>query len=317
LIIGEDMGQAKIFKTLDEQIDLLRERGLVINDEEKAKDLLLRESYFFITAYRDLFMKSNGSHNYIEGTTFEELYAVFSFDRDLRNTMFKYLSITETNMKSIISYVLSKKYGYNDKTYLNPKNFSQNPMQSRQVRDILNKMKRQIRVNGNKHEATYHYINNYGYVPMWVLVKVLSYGIISELFNIMKTEDQLLVAENYNLDIETMSIYLSILSNFRNVCAHEDVLYTHHTQKDIPDSKYHQMLNIDQVDDEYSYGKHDLFCLIIILKEMLAKDEFDNMMSDIKAEVEELDAKVNTVSLNFILNRIGLPSNWYDITNYN
>ena len=312
------MGQAKIFKTLDEQIGILRERGLVINNEEKAKELLLRESYFFIVAYRYLFMQDRETSNrYIQGTTFEELYAVFSFDRNLRNIMFKYLSITETNMKSIISYVLSKKYGYNDKEYLNPKNFSQNPMKSRQVRDILNKMKRQIRVNGDKHEATYHYMNNYGYVPMWVLVKVLSYGIISELFNIMKTEDQLLVAENYNLDIETTSIYLSILANFRNVCAHEDVLYTHQTQKEIPDSKYHQMLNIEQVDDEYAYGKHDLFCLIIILKEMLEKDEFDAMMNEIQREVQILDDKVNTVSLNFILNHIGLPSNWYDITKYN
>ena len=54
-------------------------------------------------------------------------------------------------------------------------------MKSRQVRDILNKMRRQIRVNGRQHTATLHYIDNYGYIPMWILVKVLSFGIISEL----------------------------------------------------------------------------------------------------------------------------------------
>ena len=311
------MGQAKIFKTLDEQIDMLKERGVIISNEKAAQDILLRESYYFITAYRYLFLKNDSTNKYIEGTTFEELYSVFSFDRELRNTIFKYISITETNMKSIISYVLSKKYGYNDKTYLNTNNFSQNPIKSRQVKDIINKMKRQLRVNGDKHEATFHYLNKYGYVPMWVLVKVLSYGIISELFCIMKTEDQLLVAENYNLDIETLGIYLSILSNFRNVCAHEDVLYTHRAQRDIPDSKYHQILNIEKVDDEYAYGKHDLFCLIIILKEMLTKEEFCAMMNEIQREVAELNLKVNTVSLNYILNHIGLPNNWYDITNLN
>lgn len=306
------MGQTKIFKTLDEQITLLRDRGLLVLNEDVARELLLRESYFFITAYRSLFIQ-NG--RYINGSTFEELYAVFNFDRNLRNIMFKNISITETNMKSIMSYVLSKKYGYNEKDYLNHKNFNQNAMKVRQVKDVLNKMKRQIRVNGNKHEATHHYINNYGYIPMWVLVKVLSYGIISELFNILKTEDQLLVAQNYDLDIETLSIYLSILSNFRNVCAHEDVLYTHKSSKNIPDTDYHYDLKIEQIEDEYAYGKNDLFALLIIMKEMLSQDEFIKMMDDILLEVKILDEYVNSVSLEYILNHMGLPDNWYDLVN--
>ena len=52
-------------------------------------------------------------------------------------------------------------------------------------------MKRQIRVHGRKHTATMHYMDNYGYIPMWILVKVLSLGIISELYNILKLEDKL------------------------------------------------------------------------------------------------------------------------------
>lgn len=37
----------KTFKTLDEQIEILKSRGLVINDLDRAKDVLLRENYFF------------------------------------------------------------------------------------------------------------------------------------------------------------------------------------------------------------------------------------------------------------------------------
>ena len=56
--------------------------------------------------------------------------------------------------------------------------------------DILNKMKRQIRLNCRQHSATMHYVNNYGYIPMWVSVKVLSFGIMAELYTILKEDDQ-------------------------------------------------------------------------------------------------------------------------------
>ena len=305
----------KIFKTLDEQMEILKNRGLIINDEEKTRQILYRENYFFISGYRHLFTKEGTKDLFLEGTTFEELYATFVFDRKIRNIFFKNILIVENNMKSIISYQLSKKYGVKEKDYLDVKNFSQELSSSRQIYDVLNKVKRQIRVNGSKHTATYHYMNNYGYIPLWILVKVLSLGIVSEFFDILKYEDKEEIAKPYNFDVETMTIYLALLSNFRNVCAHEDILYDHRTQRVIPDCKYHSILNIDKNDEEYIYGKNDLFSLIIILKRMLSKDEFSEMINEIKYEVDILDEKVDVVSLNTILNRVGFPSNWYDIKN--
>lgn len=301
----------KIFKTLDEQIEILRNKGLVITDVDKAKEVLMRENYFFISGYRHLFMKNDNM--FITGTKFEELYAMFLFDRKIRNIMFKFILVVENNLKSIISYELSKKYGYREKDYLNPNNFTQNNIKARQVRDVLNKMKRQIRVNGHKHTATMHYIDNYGYIPMWILVKVLSMGIISELYNILKSEDKIDIAEIYGIDAETLGIYVSLIANFRNICAHEDILYDYRTQRRIPDTKYHEVLGIDKLEDEYRYGKNDLFALIIILKQMLSLEEFHDLIGEISYEVDYLDGIVDTVSLNSILNRIGFPDNWRDI----
>lgn len=303
----------KIFKNLDEQIEILKSKGLIINDELTAKEILFRENYFFISGYRHLFMNSYKDSRFIKGTRFEELHATFIFDRNIRNIMFKYLLIVENNIKSIISYQLSKQYGYKEKDYLNPKNFTQDSIKIRQVYDVINKMKRQVRVNGRQHAATSHYLSNYGYIPMWILVKVLSFGIISELYNILKVEDQMNISGFYDLDPETLSIYLGLLSNFRNLCAHEDILYDHRTQRGIPDTKYHYELNIEMTDDEYTYGKNDLYAVIIILKQMLTGDEFQQLIFEIGYEIDVLDGKVDTVELNLILNKIGFPSNWRDI----
>ena len=303
----------KSFKTLDEQIDILKARGLVINDIEKAKEILLRENYFFINGYRHMFTKSWKDSAFIPGTTFEELYAMFVFDRRVRNIFFKNLLIVENNIKSLISYQLSKKYGYHEKDYLDPKNFTKDSMKTRQVHDVLNKVKRQIRVNGKQHTATMHYITNYGYVPLWILVKVLSFGIVSELYNILDDSDKIEISNKYSLEPDTLETFLAILSNYRNLCAHEDILYNHRTQKLIPDTRYHYLLNIDMVDDEYIYGKNDLFSVVIILKYMLTEVEFRDLINEVGYEIDILEGKSNILPINNFLNKIGFPNNFRDI----
>ena len=304
---------SKKFKNLDEQIEILRSKGLIIENEDEARDILFRENYFFISGYRHLFMRTAKERRFIEGTTFDELYSMFVFDRKIRNIMFKNILIIENNIKSIISYQLSKKYGFREKEYLNPKNFTQDSLKTRQVHDVLNKMRRQIKINGKQHAATLHYISNYGYIPLWVLVKVLSFGIVSELYTILKSEDQYAISEVYGLDSDTLQIYLSLLSNYRNLCAHEDILYDHRTQRTIPATVYHYKLNIDMTDDEYNYGKNDLFALVIIMRQMLTDEEFRELIFELGYEVDVLDGKVDVIPINALLNRIGFPDNWRDI----
>ena len=252
----------KVFKTLDEQIEILKNRGLVIEDEKEARDVLLRENYFFINGYRHLFTKEKGKDIFLDGTTFNELYATFVFDRRLRNIFFKYLLVVENNMKSIISYQLSRKYGY---------------------------------------------------IPLWILVKVLSFGILSELYSILKYDDQIDIAEKYCISPDVLWTYLAITANFRNLCAHEEILYDYRTQRIIPDSPIHSKLNIEKDYDGYKYGKNDLFALLIMLKTFLTDKEFRGLVYEIGFVIDKMDQVVNTVSLDSILHKIGFPSNWKDI----
>lgn len=305
----------KIFKTLDEQISIFESKGLVVKNKKFAEEVLLRENYFFLNGYRHPFKKSMDIKTYIGGTTFEELYSLFLFDRRLRNILFKNILIIENNIKSIISYQLSKKYGYREKDYLNPSNFNNSYEHKKQINDLLGKMKRQIKTNASQHAATCHYIDNYGYIPLWVLVKVLSFGIVVELFSILKKEDQYDIIEMYGVDVKSFQIYLSILSNYRNICAHEDIVYERRTQKCIDDTKYHRELKISMMDNEYIYGKNDMFALMIIFKSMLKDSEVKDLVLEIKGAIENLDYNLKTIPVSKILDRMGFPENWYDIKN--
>ncbi len=304
----------KQFKNLDEQVEIFKNKGLTITNPEYTKQVLLRENYFFLTGYRHLLVDDKTKH-YIEGATFEELYSIFLFDRQFRNIIFKNLLIVENNAKSIFSYQLSKKYGYKENDYLKPANFDMSPEKSRQVNDLIKKMKRQIRVNGSQHSATMHYLNNYGYIPLWVLVKVLSFGIISEFYSILKKDDQIAISKIYNIDVDDLTNYLSILANYRNVCAHEDILFENKTQRAINDTVYHILLGIDKQDGEYTKGKNDLFALIIILRQILTSDDVKNLINELDRTIENLRLNLHSINIERVLDRMGFPSNWKEIAN--
>jgi len=302
----------KKFKTLEEQLDILKARGLIIEDEEEAREILLRENYFFLSGYRHLFIDTV-NREFIVGSTFKELHSLFLFDRYFRNILFKNLLMIENNLKSVIAYQLSKKYGYKEKDYLNPRNFTNDNTKARRVKDILEKMKRQIRVNGAHHNATMHYMYNYGYIPMWILVKVLSFGIVCELYTILKSDDKIEVADTFGVSINDLDEYLPILANYRNLCAHEDIVYEHKTEKFITDTIYHEQMGIEKVNGEYIYGKNDIFSLIIILKKLLKPNEFHDMLREIEYEIELLDGRIDSITIEKILDRMGLPTNYIDI----
>ena len=306
----------KQFKNLEEQIEILKYKGMTINDEEYAKKILLRENYFFLSGYRYPLMKSMTDKHFLEGVTFEEMYSLFLFDRAIRNVFFKYLLVIENNLKSIFSYQLSKKYGYKEKYYLRSKNFTNDKSKQRQVNDLIRKMKRQIRVNGSQHTATAHYMSNYGYVPLWILVKVLSFGIVGELFSIMKYDDQVAICKIYDIPVDEFSNYLPILSNYRNTCAHEDILYENRTQKKIKGTIYHKLLNIEKNEEgEYVKGTNDLFSLLIIMKRMLTYDEFKDLSLELDKRIENLEYNLHSIKIEKILDRMGFPSNYMQLAN--
>lgn len=309
---------SKTFKNLDEQIEILKQKGLVIDDVDYAKEVLLRENYFFLSGYRHLFLKDDGSRRFKQGTNFRELYGMFNFDRQLRNILFKNILIVENNLKSILSYVMSKNHGFKEQHYLNAENFVQDYNKSRQINDLLRKMKRQINVNGKQHAATSHYINNYGYIPLWVVVKVLSFGIVGELYSILQRDDQEEIADIYKVSVNCLANYLPILANYRNLCAHEDICFSNKTHKKIEHTKYHDLLNIPKNDEyEYVYGINDLFAIIIIMKRILKEEDFILMMNEICYEIDILDGKLESIEIEKVLEAMGFPINYKEIVRVN
>ena len=78
-----------------------------------------------------------------------------------------------------------------------------------------------------------------------------------------------------NLNEKQMEQILSVMTKFRNVCAHGERLFTYKTSDSIGDLSTHQRLNIPMKRGKYLCGKNDLFAIVISLRNVLSNQDFD------------------------------------------
>ncbi len=101
-------------KTYQEQIALLKERGVIFDDEKKAEHQLAAISYYRLSAYMFPFKKNVGGHIVDEfryGTTWKDIYNLYVFDRKLRLLVFDAIEKIEVAVRCQIVYQLSHRYG--------------------------------------------------------------------------------------------------------------------------------------------------------------------------------------------------------------
>lgn len=105
---NDDIIRIKQPKTYEEQIKILKKRGLVIEDEIYAQDILSKINYYRFSAYT-LTLKNDDLFH--EGISFDQIYTLYEFDRKLRLDLLSLLEQIEISFRTKISYHLAHKYG--------------------------------------------------------------------------------------------------------------------------------------------------------------------------------------------------------------
>ena len=80
-VFSQRLMGSKEFKTIAEQIKILKERGPDIPDEKTASDFLLRNNYYRISGY-SLTLRSHDVFD--RGTTFKNIVDIYDFDFDFQ-----------------------------------------------------------------------------------------------------------------------------------------------------------------------------------------------------------------------------------------
>jgi abortive infection bacteriophage resistance protein len=303
----------KVFKTYDEQISLLQSRGLVIRSVDTAKNQLKQYGYYnLINGYKDQFLNKRYPETYHPGTTFDEIVSLYAFDYNLRSLLLEALFLIEKNVKSNISYVFSSSYGEAHQKYLNAISFNTKTQQDQiHVRELIQYANETIEYFHSKgNNAITHYLNVHGYIPLWVLFTVFSFGQASTFYANLKDNEQVTIGKEYHLGPRALKSILYFLTNVRNICAHGERLYTCRIDKKkpltIPNLRIHKLLNVHPRKENNFLGTNDILAVLICFKYLLPPKVFSGVMMQVLSLEGSLNNKITSTSIDYILNVSGL-----------
>lgn len=307
----------KPFITYTAQVEkLTNEKHLIVTDTNFAITSLKNISYFgLIGGYKDPFIDVQ-THKYINNTTFEDIVALYEFDEELRGLFFKYLCHIEIKLRSSISYYFCQKHGERQEEYLNSNNYSTSPKSKRGVIKLI-KILDNVANKNKDHKYLVYQRNKYHNVPLWVILNALTFGQISKIFEFLPQKMQSLICQDFgNIKKNDMIKYLKVLTLYRNVCAHNERLFSHHTYSSIPDTLIHKKLNIPKHHSKYICGKNDLFCVVITFRHLLPRADFLVFKKHLMHIFNQYKKKNSNLKLDKLYEYMGFPSNWKHITKF-
>lgn len=311
--------EEKVFKTYDQMLDILKDRGINLSTPElrgMAKRSLQHEGYYnLINGYKMLFLeKDEKGHNlqpdkYKSGTTIDEIYYLCYFDKKLRSIMLRNILQIETNIKNLIAYSFSEKYGHDN--YLKYGNFDTLQRDAtKNITNLIYEIQKQISSRVSDPSIR-HYLTAHGYIPLWVLNNILTLGTISKFYSLMKQPERQEIAKVFNLQENELTSILTYLSSIRNICAHNNRLYCFRTKRPLIDMALHNEINIPRnASGEYECGKRDLFAIMIIFKMLLSRNEFRTVIKQLTNELRTLSNKLTVLTEEQILECMGFPLDW-------
>lgn len=304
----------KRFKTIMEQIEILKSRNLTIQNNKKAYKILEKNNYYYlINGYKNVFLDNTiDTEKYKNNTKIEEIFALFCFDKNIKMIFLKYLLLIENEIDSYIAYEFSKSYGHKD--YLVFQNFNNLNSKKDFIEKFIKVIKLEIQYQyKNSNEMIAHYLDCYGYVPLWVLIRVLSFGKVSKFYSLMKPKEQNQISRKYNLRSHEFSILLHNLTLIRNICAHDEKLFDIKLKNRIFSTVYHEKLKIEKRKGNYKIATRDLFSIVIILKLLLNRKDFTKFYKKLIQEIQELKKLITSIKIERILYQMGFPINYKDL----
>ena len=231
-----DNNKEILYSTPDEQVQKLKIKKLIFEDEDFAKNQLAEYGYYnIINSYKAPYMTTiDGNKEYFSGTSFEQIYSLFTLDHNLRNSIMSAMLDFEEHLRAATAEVIARNWGTDHNEYLKWEHYRDRRVVNERfsLRGILGTLRQNI-MSGK--DPIKYYRENYGIVPPWILFKGTYFSTLINLIRLFKNDQKKeLIHIMYDLDEETSSspIVTRLFSetlfmclDFRNRAAHGGRIY--------------------------------------------------------------------------------------------
>lgn len=210
---------AKPPKTYEEQLDLLIQRGMLVEDRAHSLHYLSHLNYYRLAAYWLTFEQDHNTHRFQPDTSFNMVLEHYIFDRELRLLVMDAIERVEVSVRAQWAYRLAHAYGAH--AHLDPALFKPGWRHGENV----------VALKETVRQSSETFVSHFrGYddelPPLWVTCEIMTFGQLSRWYaNLRHSRDRNAVAHVYDLDEANLVSFLHHLSTVRNYCAHHSRLW--------------------------------------------------------------------------------------------
>ena len=219
--VGDYMAQninIKPFKTYDEQLALLKQRGMHVSNDALALAMLKTENYYRLSGYWLTMLKKNsdGTEAFYPSANFDNVINLYRFDAELRKVIMSATITIETNLKAFVAYYHGQKYGpcgYTNSA--NAEDFWNHAL-------FINALSGDLRKRREEPFVKHHDTDLGGVYPIWVVTEVCSFDQISKFYRNMLPTDRSKIAKDFYgiASREHIESWLHCAVVARNMAAH-------------------------------------------------------------------------------------------------
>lgn len=280
--------------TYQEQLELLKGRGLVVEDDVKALHLLEAVSYYRLSGYWYPLLADKPNHTFKSDASFETAFNLYKFDRELRLLVLRELEKIEVSVRAKMIYILSHSRG--SLWYAVPSNFRNHGSHAK----TLERMKEEFERSDEQFIYSFKAKYNDPMPPSWIMMEISSFGALSHLYsNLVPGMDKRKIAKFYGINDRTFKSWLHSIVYLRNLCAHHSRLWnrTMSIAPNKPRNTEYQWLDKESVPNNKVYFV--LSMIVYLLKIINPKQSVPYKLKDLLSKYPNVDTSA-----------MGFPENW-------
>lgn len=222
--------------SFDDQLTVLKARGLSVTDDTAALSYLRRLGYYRLSAYWYPFRRSTPlieggkivgrriEDDFVPGATFQSAVELYVFDKHLRMLVMDAIERIEVAVRVDIAHFLGERHTFAH-TEVNELHghFAKKVQPKTGTTKHADWLAKLDELTGrSKEEFVKHYRDTYGLpLPVWVAIEVWDFGLLSNFYAGMKVADQAALSTRFGVpDPEVMASWLRTLNYVRNIAAH-------------------------------------------------------------------------------------------------
>ena len=290
------MNYSKPALSVDDLVDRLEARGMIIPDKNRSIHYLSHISYYRLSAYMFPFRLPDGSENFKKDVTFDLVLDHYIFDRELRILAFDAIERIEIAIRTQIIQQFSTTHG---------PHFFEEPSLFRNNKFLMNNLEKlDEEIKRSNETFIKHYFKTYTNPlrpPAWMSIEVASLGLLSKFYsNFISCKEKKLVAAHFGTGNHLVfESWMHSITALRNTIAHHSRMWnkTFTIKPKIPKKTKYEWVT------DKNYPNNKLYSLLVTL--MYLKKVI-NPKTNFAIRLKELIEKYPIININ----SMGFPKDW-------